>query len=807
MQQVAAAAAVSEAAQEAPSAAAAAAPKGLPGLPARPRGGPSLPPRPAAKQNGGTTNSTTEAAAAAEPERPTTTTTTTAAAAAAAGPAAPRSAAPQLPPRPAAAPPAAAAAAAAAIVPVAAPVVEESDKVKRIRSQVQAFRTNIFRAALRLRYPTRSAMLQQLMYRLGMAERIHLQSPPGAGPQDADGQAQAEAERAEVLGEPFDFTCTVLVLGLSGVGKTTTLYNLLGMEPLSGYHPTDSVQILRGEVAGIKITFIDTPGLQAGPAASASNLKKLHAAKRAWNKYKPNAVLYLDRMDQGRRDQSDLPVMKSVTDILGPDVWFSTVLTLTHAGAPPTDGPNGQPLAADVYYQQRGGQVQHVARQVTMDQRLMNPVALVENSPLCPKSEDGEPILPNGTPWRRQLLMLCLTTKVLNEANSVLKPGDAGGTQRGAAGGAGAPYMGMKVPPMGWLLSRLVDFRGPRKPPEDEREIKQDDEINAMPPAEKSAALRRKRMYLKQKAEEARAPDAAVPIAAPEPQMGPTFDADVSSHHFRVLEDPTSVLVRPIVSDSGVDHEDGVDTVHIEKQLVVRPSGQYLGGVPFLGYCQVTKDKNQFTFQSQAEGSHFHSSKWATTGEVNAQTIGRDVLFTSRAESRLRTGRRNKITAGLIASKLGEDFSHPFKAGAVAYGAKLDDRIKITPNAKLRGSVGRIYTKAGAGIDHGTAAAADLKIRPGGDPSTRLLLGASGVWQRRDTTLAGNVATEFRVPKATGRGGKSDTIVSANASYNNKGNGQLACRVNSHDYPQLALSMAVPVLKAVWDRLMAKEDF
>lgn len=782
----------------APSGSAPSAPRGLPGLPSRPKGGlPSLPPKPGAKE------------ATSTPDEPT------------AGGTATETAAAPPPfsfsrPAPTAAPPAGARGApsqqqpSGAVTTVAAPAASaepenESEKVKRVRRKVQKYRTDIFRAALRLRYPTRSTMLQQLMYRLGMAERIHLQTPPNGGPRDSEGTAQADAERAEVLGEPLDFSCTVLVLGMAGVGKTATLHNLLGSEPLSGYHPTDSVQILRGEVAGIPVTFIDTPGLQAGPAATAANLRKLHAAKRAWNRHKPHAVLWVDRMDLGRRDQADIPVMRSVADVFGDDIWFSTVLTLTHAGVPPPDGPNGQPMPAEAYHQQRSAQVQQGARQVTRDQRLMNPVALVDNSPTCPRSADGEPVLPSGTAWRRQLLMLCFTTEVLNEANALLKPADAGAASRAAR--AMNPYMGMKIPPMGWLLSRLVDFRGPRKPPEDEREVKFDDEIEAMPPAEKSAALRRKRMFLKAKAEEARAGGDSVPILAPEPQLGPSFDADVSSHHFRVLEDPATVLVRPIVTDAGVDHADGVDTIHIEKHTVLRPRGQYLGGVPFLGYCQVTKDKQQFAFQSQAEGSYHHHSKWASTAELNMQTIGRDVLYTQRLESRIRTGRRNKVTAGAIVSKLGEDYSHPFTSGALAYGAKLDDRLKITPNAKVRASVGRVYTKAGATVDQGTAASAEFKMKPGGDPTTRLLMGGSAVWQRRDTTLAGNIAGEFRVPKAGGRGGKSDTIVSANASYNNKGNGQIGCRINSHDYPQLALTMVLPILRTIWDRVTAKEDF
>lgn len=42
--------------------------------------------------------------------------------------------------------------------------------------------------------------------------------------------------------------------------------------------------------------------------AIGANLRKLHAAKRAFNKHKPQAVLYVDRLDAGRRDLADLNV-------------------------------------------------------------------------------------------------------------------------------------------------------------------------------------------------------------------------------------------------------------------------------------------------------------------------------------------------------------------------------------------------------------------------------------------------------------------------------------------------------------------
>lgn len=50
----------------------------------------------------------------------------------------------------------------------------------------------------------------------------------------------------------------------------------------------------------------------------------------------------------------------------------------------------------------------------------MNPAALAENHPNCRKNDAGEPLLPNGTPWRQQLLMLGLSSKLLVDAEKAL---------------------------------------------------------------------------------------------------------------------------------------------------------------------------------------------------------------------------------------------------------------------------------------------------------------------------------------------------------------------------------------------------
>ena len=54
----------------------------------------------------------------------------------------------------------------------------------------------------------------------------------------------SEAERAEVLHTPpLDFGCTVLVLGLSGAGKTATIHSLLGRPQPVGYRETNKVRV------------------------------------------------------------------------------------------------------------------------------------------------------------------------------------------------------------------------------------------------------------------------------------------------------------------------------------------------------------------------------------------------------------------------------------------------------------------------------------------------------------------------------------------------------------------------------------
>ncbi len=53
--------------------------------------------------------------------------------------------------------------------------------------------------------------------------------------------------------------------------------------------------------------------------------------------------------------------------------------------------------------------------------RLMNPVSHVENHPRCRTNGEGEPLLPTDQPWRQQLAMFLVSSKLLIDTEEVLQ--------------------------------------------------------------------------------------------------------------------------------------------------------------------------------------------------------------------------------------------------------------------------------------------------------------------------------------------------------------------------------------------------
>ena len=88
---------------------------------------------------------------------------------------------------------------------------------------------------------------------------------------------------------------------MSGVGKSATINSVLDQDEAAPTNAfglgTTSIKQVTGTVAGVKIKFIDTPGLQPSAGNIQSNQIKLLKMQAAFKKHKPDLVVYMDRAD------------------------------------------------------------------------------------------------------------------------------------------------------------------------------------------------------------------------------------------------------------------------------------------------------------------------------------------------------------------------------------------------------------------------------------------------------------------------------------------------------------------------------
>ncbi|XP_021775723.1 translocase of chloroplast 120, chloroplastic-like [Chenopodium quinoa] len=700
--------------------------------------------------------------------------------------------------------------------------VEEGDE---IREKLQMIRVKFLRLAHRLGQTPHNVVVAQVLYRLGLAEQLRARTGGRVGAFSFD-RASAMAEQLEAAGqEPLDFTCTIMVLGKAGVGKSATINSIFD-EVKFGTDAfqmgTTKVQDVVGTVQGIKVRVIDTPGLLSSCSDQHKNEKILHSVKQFIKKSPPDIVLYLDRLDMPSRDFGDMPLLRTITDIFGPSIWFNAIVVLTHAASAPPEGPNGTPTTYDMFVTQRSHAVQQVIRQAAGDMRLMNPVALVENHSACRTNRAGQRVLPNGQVWKPHLLLLSFASKILAEANILLKLQDTP---------PGKPFTTRsRAPPLPYLLSTLLQSRPQLKLPEEQfgdddamdddlcesSESDEESEYDELPPfkpltkaqldklpkAQKKAYYdeleyreklfmkkqlkedRRRRKMMKKMAaaakdmpsdysenvEEESGAAASLPVPMPDLALPASFDSDNPTHRYRYLDTSNQWLVRPVLDNHGWDHDVGYEGINLERMFVVKDK------VPLSFSGQVSKDKKEANLQMEVASSIKHGEGKATTLGFDMQSAGKDLVYTLRSETRFCNYVRNKATAGLSATLMGD---------VVSAGVKLEDKLIINKQLRMVLSGGAM---AGRGdVAYGGSLEATFRDRD--YPVGRFLstLGLSVMDWHGELALGCNINTQIPL-------GRSTNLI-ARANLNNRGSGQVSLRLNSAEQLQLALIGFLPLLR------------
>jgi GTP-binding protein EngB required for normal cell division len=669
-----------------------------------------------------------------------------------------------------------------AIKPKAAPVEplvkpDPSDEDAMRAYNLQMLRIKLLRLASRLDQSPRNTVVAQVIYRLELAEQLKA-GRGGQRAQEANNssfdRAVALAEQAEKdnAGEDLEFTCTILLLGKSGVGKSAVINSLLGEgsapSGTSDADATKKVTLIEKKVHGMTLRLIDTPGLQASAADIRYNSTIMNDAKRFTKSNKPDIVLYFDRLDiPSRSDAADLPLLKQITSTFGQAVWFNAIVVLTHASAAPPDGANGQPISYEMYVAQRSHIVQQTIRQAAGDMRLMNPVALAENHPMCRTNRAGERVLPNGQVWRPQLLLLCFASKILTEANTLLNL-QAEQQKQGAGGRGGMPGQ-QKVPPLPFLLSSLITTRKPRRLIEyadDDFEDLENEIISGEPspydiPADQMEPLPTPKQ---------------VAIPAPDPVLPPSFDGDTPGHHYRFLESNQQWSCRPIVDAHGWDHEAGIEGFSVEHQFVLKDQ------VPGVLQAQISKDKKDSNLGFEGEMSIPHSRNLISTTGVDIQTVGGELVYTARGETRWKFCAVDKLIGGLSASLVG---------GVVALGTKIENRFKARPGMKIVVSTGAVTAQK----DVAYAGNLEAIVRHSEDPSNpnSSTVSASFMNWRGDLALGCNGMSSIQVGK--------DTQLTGSFNINSRGTGKISVRATTNERMSLGSVGLVPIICAIWGRI------
>ncbi|KAJ6836215.1 translocase of chloroplast 120, chloroplastic [Iris pallida] len=720
-----------------------------------------------------------------------------------------------------------------AFQPLDDPTSDDPEENDETRKKLQDIRVKFLRLARRLGQTPHNVVVAQVLYRLGLAEQLRRNTNrPGVFSFD---RASVMAEQLEAAGEDLtDFTCTIMVIGKAGVGKSATINSILDEDSKKVHTDpfewgTKKVQVINGKVQGVQVRVIDTPGLFTCSSDQQRNRKILTSVKKLISKTPPDIVLYFDRLDMQSRDNVDLLLLRTITDVFGPSIWFNAIVVLTHSASAPPDGPNGVPLSYEMFVTQRSHVVQQAIRAAAGDVRLMNPVSLVENHTACRTNGNGQRVLPNGQVWKPQLLLLSFASKILAEANMLLKLQD---TPTGRPFGAGS-----RIPPLPFFLSPLLQSRPQLRLPEDE--LSDDDtgvddldgvedsdggsDYDDLPPfknltraqlaklskAQKKAYFeeleyreklflkkqlkeeRRRRKFMKDMAEKA-AKDlpndynggdtveedessgpASVPVPLPDLVLPASFDSDNPTHRYRFLDTSNQWVVRPVLETQGWDHDIGYEGLNLERLFVVRDK------VPVSVSGQLTKDKKECTLQMEVASSIKHGEAGSTSLSLDVQTLGKDVAYTARGETRVKNFGRNSTTAGVSVSVLGD---------AVSAGAKVEDRLVVNRRLRLLVSGGAM---AGRGGDVAYGGRLEATLRDKDHPVGRALstLALSVVDWRGDLAVGCNVQSQLPV----GRG----THLVGHANLSNRGTGQVGIRLNSSEQLQIALLALLPIAKSL----------
>jgi Toc86/159 family protein import component len=214
----------------------------------------------------------------------------------------------------------------------------------------------------------------------------------------------------------------------------------------------------------------------------------------------------------------------------------------------------------------------------------------------------------------------------------------------------------------------------------------------------------------------------------------------------------------------------GYEGLNVERLFVLKDK------IPISFSGQVTKDKKDANVQMEMASSVKHGEGKATSLGFDLQTVGKDLAYTLRSETKFLNFRRNKATAGLSFTLLGD---------ALSAGVKVEDKLIANKRFKLVIAGGAMTGRE----DVAYGGSLEAQLRDKNYPLGRSLstLGLSVMDWHGDLAVGCNLQSQIPI-------GRYTNLV-ARANLNNRGSGQISIRLNSSEQLQIALVGLIPLLQ------------
>nr|GEV87950.1 translocase of chloroplast 159, chloroplastic [Tanacetum cinerariifolium] len=272
--------------------------------------------------------------------------------------------------------------------------------------------------------------------------------------------------------------------------------------------------------------------------------------------------------------------------------------------------------------------------------------------------------------------------------------------------------------------------------------------------------------------------DAPAPVPVPLPDMAlpPSFDSDNPAYRFRFLEPTSQFLARSVLDTHGWDHDCGYDGVNLEQTLAIA------NRFPTAVSVQLTKDKKDFNINMDSSIVAKHEDKSSTMAGFDIQPIGKQLAYIVRGETKFKNLKKNKTSAGMSVTFLGEN---------MVTGFKVEDQITLGRQYSIIGSAGTVRFQT----DSAYGAYIEIQRRELDYPFSQIqsTLGLSVIKWKGDLALGFNSLAQF----SGGRNSK----VAVRAGINNKMSDQITVKTSSSVHLALALTAVIPSLISAYKKL------